>query len=115
MAQGAKPSASDLEDDDILKLVAMRGVTTRRIPFPPGIGMTAGDRPTEPVMEERQMKIDLALVRVMKSRNVLDMQNLIGEATKQLMKFFRPDPRMMKAHSSFYQTISYHILIFCFL
>lgn len=62
-------------------------------------------------MEERALKIDLALVRVMKSRNVLDMQNLIGEATKQLMKarstliissyltppqFFRPDPRMMK-------------------
>lgn len=37
-------------------------------------------------MEERALKIDLALVRVMKSRNVLDMQNLIGEATKQLMK-----------------------------
>jgi len=96
IAQGAKPSASDLEDEDILKLVAMRGITTRRIPFPQGIGMTAGERSVEPVMEERQMKIDLALVRVMKARNVLDMQNLIGEASKQLLKFFRPDPRMMK-------------------
>jgi hypothetical protein len=96
LAQGAKPSAADIEDEDVLKLVPMRGVTTRRIPIPPGIGLVAGERPVEPVMEERQMKIDLALVRVMKARNVLDMQNLIGESTKQLMKFFRPDPRMMK-------------------
>jgi len=95
-AQGGKPTAADLDDADFLKLVPFKGNVPRRIPFPPGLGLVAGERAVEPVMEERQMKIDLALVRVMKARNSLDMQSLIAEASKQLMKFFRPDPRMMK-------------------
>jgi len=46
--------------------------------------------------EERVLKIELALVRVMKSRNVMNIQELIGEASGQLAKFFRPDPKIMK-------------------
>jgi hypothetical protein len=38
----------------------------------------------------------LALVRVMKSRNVCAQNELISEASRQLMQFFRPDPRLMK-------------------
>jgi len=32
----------------------------------------------------------------MKSRNVMNIQELIAEATTQLCKFFRPDPKLMK-------------------
>jgi len=46
--------------------------------------------------EERIIKIELALVRVMKSRNVMNIQELIAEASTQLSKFFRPDPKLMK-------------------
>jgi len=50
----------------------------------------------EKTNEERTTKIELALVRVMKSRNVMNIQELIAEATGQLCKFFRPDPKIMK-------------------
>jgi len=47
-------------------------------------------------LEERIIKIELALVRIMKARGTLKQQELIAESTKQLIKFFKPDPRLMK-------------------
>eukprot|EP01128_Nolandella_sp_AFSM9_P000507 TRINITY_DN10665_c0_g1_i1.p1 TRINITY_DN10665_c0_g1~~TRINITY_DN10665_c0_g1_i1.p1 ORF type:complete len:773 (+),score=222.39 TRINITY_DN10665_c0_g1_i1:28-2319(+) len=93
-----KPASGppSLADDDWLLVRPMSGINQRRVNIPPGVGVATSDRALQPVMEERALKIDLALVRVMKSRNSLQMQNLIAEASKQLLKFFRPDPRLMK-------------------
>ncbi len=45
---------------------------------------------------ERELKMQLALVRVMKSRNTLLRTGLIAEASTQLEKYFMPDPKLMR-------------------
>mmetsp|Transcript_45047 Transcript_45047/g.107378 ORF Transcript_45047/g.107378 Transcript_45047/m.107378 type:complete len:745 (-) Transcript_45047:96-2330(-) len=46
--------------------------------------------------EDRNPQIDAAIVRVMKSRRVMDHNNLIAEVTKQLQARFNPNPMVMK-------------------
>lgn len=46
--------------------------------------------------EDRNPQIDAAIVRVMKSRRVMDHNNLIAEVTKQLQSRFSPNPVVLK-------------------
>jgi len=48
------------------------------------------------VMRDREMKMQLALVRVMKMRNQLPLNALIAEATDQLSKYFIPETKIMR-------------------
>jgi len=48
------------------------------------------------VMRDREMKMQLALVRVMKMRNQLPLTTLIAEATEQLSKYFIPETKIMR-------------------
>jgi hypothetical protein len=48
------------------------------------------------VIKDRELKMQLALVRVMKARNTLMVNQLIAEATDQLTKYFVPDVRLMR-------------------
>lgn len=98
--------------DDILGLVPVR-TPKKKIPYPPGkplpktgtsaaaAGAAGGPKSEEEeglsqLLRERELKMQLALVRVMKARNTLLQQQLIAEASTQLEKFFMPDPRLMK-------------------
>jgi len=97
--------------EDILGLVPVR-TPKKKIPYPPGKPLpkttVPGDKgaakppPGEDeenlnqLLRERELKMQLALVRVMKARNTLQQQQLIAEASTQLEKFFMPDPRLMK-------------------
>jgi len=48
------------------------------------------------VLKERELRMQLALVRVMKARNTLMVNQLIAEATDQLTKYFVPEVRLMR-------------------
>jgi len=48
------------------------------------------------VMQDRELKMQLALVRVMKARNTLLINQLIAEATEQLIKYFIPEGKQMR-------------------
>jgi hypothetical protein len=70
-----------------------------KVVYPPGstkILKRESEGVHEKTQQDRIIKIELALVRIMKSRNVCTQQDLIAEASRQLMPFFRPDPRIMK-------------------
>jgi len=74
-------------------------------PLPPGQKKredtgagAAGDNPDlmKEVMRDREMKMQLALVRVMKMRNQLPLTSLIAEATDQLSKYFITETKIMR-------------------
>ena len=48
------------------------------------------------VDEDRKHAIEAALVRIMKTRKTLEHQKLILEASNQLIRHFKPDPKQIK-------------------
>lgn len=48
------------------------------------------------VDEDRKHAIEAAIVRIMKTRKSLDHQKLVLEASQQLMRHFKPDPKQIK-------------------
>jgi len=48
------------------------------------------------VDEDRKHAIEAAIVRIMKTRKSLDHQRLVLEASQQLMRHFKPDPKQIK-------------------
>merc|ERR1712118_78208 len=47
------------------------------------------------VDEDRKHAIEAAIVRIMKTRKTLEHQKLILEASTQLMRHFKPDPKQI--------------------
>jgi cullin 1 len=58
------------------------------------------------VDEDRKHAIEAAIVRIMKTRKSLDHQKLVLEASTQLMRHFKPDPKQIKCASSAAPSIS---------
>lgn len=64
-----------------------------KIPMPP---VDERKKTQETVDQDRGHAIEAAVVRIMKSRKVLNHQQLIAEVTQQLMAHFRPDVKVTK-------------------
>lgn len=68
------------------------------------IGTVVAQKESEPekqetrqrVEEDRKPQIEAAIVRIMKSRRVLDHNNIVAEVTKQLQSRFLPNPVLIK-------------------
>lgn len=68
------------------------------------IGTVQAQKESEPekqetrqrVEEDRKPQIEAAIVRIMKSRRVLDHNNIVAEVTKQLQTRFLPNPVVIK-------------------
>jgi cullin 1 len=99
-----KPTTKEVDSEEIstsdyFTLYPLKRVMKTRVIYPPGSTKTLkreSENVHEKTQQDRIIKIELALVRIMKSRNVCTQQDLIAEASRQLMPFFRPDPRVMK-------------------
>eukprot|EP00298_Acanthocystis_sp_HF-20_P013093 c20204_g1_i1.p1 GENE.c20204_g1_i1~~c20204_g1_i1.p1 ORF type:complete len:745 (+),score=218.02 c20204_g1_i1:55-2289(+) len=49
------------------------------------------------VQEDRKHAIEAAIVRIMKARKRLEFQKLVLETSQQLMRYFKPDVKMIKS------------------
>lgn len=70
--------------------------------FPLSNQWQALDEDVKAVIKERELKMQLALVRVMKARNTLMVNQLIAEATEQLSKYFVPEVFFLSFWSIFF-------------
>jgi hypothetical protein len=48
------------------------------------------------VDEDRKHAVEASIVRVMKARKTMPHQQLVMEVSQQLMKLFKPDPKVIK-------------------
>jgi len=48
------------------------------------------------VDEDRKHAVEASIVRVMKARKTMPHQQLVMEVSGQLMKLFKPDPKVIK-------------------
>jgi cullin 3 len=95
-----EPMSKDISEDDVF---FFNEKFTSKL-FKVKIGTVVAQRETEPenietrqrVEEDRKPQIEAAIVRVMKSRRVLEHNNVIAEVTKQLQARFLPNPVVIK-------------------
>ncbi|KAM4106885.1 hypothetical protein ACB094_04G099600 [Castanea mollissima] len=64
-----------------------------KIPVPP---VDERKKVIEAVDKDRRYTIDAAIVRIMKSRKVLELQKLVIECVEQLSNMFKPDIKLIK-------------------
>ncbi|KAK2365830.1 cullin-3A [Trifolium repens] len=95
-----EPMSKDIAEDDAF---FFNDKFTSKL-FKVKIGTVVAQRESEPenietrqrVEEDRKPQIEAAIVRVMKSRKVLEHNNIIAEVTKQLQARFLPNPVVIK-------------------
>ncbi|XP_027187618.1 cullin-3A-like isoform X2 [Cicer arietinum] len=95
-----EPMSKDIAEDDAF---FFNDKFTSKF-FKVKIGTVVAQRESEPenietrqrVEEDRKPQIEAAIVRIMKSRRVLEHNNIITEVTKQLQARFLPNPVVIK-------------------
>ncbi|EES14624.1 hypothetical protein BDA96_07G059000 [Sorghum bicolor] len=95
-----EPMSRDIADDDSF---FVNDKFTSKL-FKVKIGTVAAQKETDPekletrqrVEEDRKPQIEAAIVRIMKSRRVLDHNSIMMEVTKQLQPRFMPNPVVIK-------------------
>ncbi|XP_039124803.1 cullin-3A-like [Dioscorea cayenensis subsp. rotundata] len=95
-----EPMSKDIAEDDAFYF---NDKFTSKF-FKVKIGTVVAQKESEPekqetrqrVEEDRKPQIEAAIVRIMKSRRVLDHNNIVAEVTKQLQARFLPNPVVIK-------------------
>lgn len=94
------PMSKDIAEDDVF--FVNDKFTSKFVKVK--IGTVTAQKESEPekqetrqrVEEDRKPQIEAAIVRIMKSRRVLDHNNIVAEVTKQLQTRFLPNPVVIK-------------------
>eukprot|EP00891_Asterochloris_glomerata_P001669 jgi/Astpho2/1669/e_gw1.00032.27.1_t len=95
-----EPMGKDINDTDVFRI----NEDFRSKLYKIKIGTVSASRESEPenletrhkVEEDRKPQIEAAIVRIMKSRRVLDHNSIVAEVTRQLMPRFAPNPTVIK-------------------
>ena len=95
-----EPMSKDISEDDMF---IFNDKFSSKF-FKVKIGTVVAQKESEPekqetrqkVEEDRKPQIEAAIVRIMKSRRVLDHNNIVSEVTKQLQARFLPNPAVIK-------------------
>lgn len=95
-----EPVGKDVDEDDVFHFNDKFTNKLHKIK----IGTVSAQKESEPekqetrqkVEEDRKPQIEAAIVRIMKSRRLLDHNNIISEVTKQLQSRFLPNPAVIK-------------------
>ncbi|MCO5563664.1 hypothetical protein L7F22_017311 [Adiantum nelumboides] len=95
-----EPMSKDISEDDVFVFNDKFSSKFYKVK----ISTVAAQKESEPekqetrqkVEEDRKPQIEAAIVRIMKSRRVLDHNNIVSEVTKQLQIRFLPNPAVIK-------------------
>ncbi|PWA91453.1 cullin [Artemisia annua] len=89
------PSSRTVSETDVFQFNSKFTDRMRRIriPLPP---VDERKKVVEDVDKDRRYAIDASIVRIMKSRKVLNHQQLVSECVEQLGRMFKPDFKVIK-------------------
>ena len=84
-----------IESSDVISVNESFAVSTRKVRIPAPVTGTEETHNKSKVEEDRSFSIEAAIVRVMKTKKVLQHQQLVAEVVEQLT-LFKPNPKSIK-------------------